>query len=107
MCPRIEDPQDLVKVASRAHRVNEHQLDLLVGADHEHGAYRGIIRRRATIGRGSRIRRQHVIEFCKFEFRVADPRWLSLTESERTKSSISEGIKAQMPRPDNSFHGPD
>ena len=71
---RIEDPQNFVKVAAGAHRVNEHQLDLLVRADQEDRAHRGIVRRRATLGRGSRIARQHIIELCDLEFRVADQR---------------------------------
>src|SRR5580693_4961522 len=71
---RIEDPQNFVKVTACAHRVNEHQFDLLVRADQEHGAYRGVVHGRTTLGSGSRIGRQHVIDFCDFEFRVADQR---------------------------------
>ena len=69
---RIEDPQNFVKIAACGHRVHEHQLDLLVRADQENCAYRGVVSGRATFGGGSRIGRQHVIELCDLEFRIAD-----------------------------------
>jgi hypothetical protein len=71
---RIEDPQNFVKVAACGHRVNQHQLDLLVRADQEHRAYCGVVRGCAALGGGSRIARQHVIELCHLEFRVTDQR---------------------------------
>ena len=40
---RIEHPQNLIEVAAGAHRIAEHQLDLLVGTDHEHGAHGGVV----------------------------------------------------------------
>src|SRR5579885_1673536 len=44
---RIEHTQDLVEVAARGHRIDEDQLDLLVGSDDEHVAHRLVVVRRA------------------------------------------------------------
>src|SRR4029077_6793876 len=68
----IDDPQDFVKVAASAHRITELHLDLLVWADYEHGADRGVVIRRAALrtvtGRGG----QHSIQLGDLQLRVAD-----------------------------------
>ena len=68
----IEHAQHFIEVASRAHRVAEHQLDLLVRPDHKDRAHGGIGRGRAALGSVSGVGRQHVIELGDFELRVAD-----------------------------------
>ena len=47
---RVDDAKHLVEVAARRHRVDEDELDLLVGADHEDVAH-GLV-----VGRGSVVR---------------------------------------------------
>ena len=42
---RIEDAQNFFEVASRRHRISQHQLNLFVGADDKHRAHR-------LVGRG-------------------------------------------------------
>src|SRR5262245_10998108 len=69
---RIKNPQHFVEIAAGAHRVAEHQLDLLVWTDHEHCPYRRIGCRRTAFGSGSGIGRQHVIKLRNFELRVAN-----------------------------------
>src|SRR6185436_19974469 len=69
-----EHSQHFVKVASSAHWVTEHQLDLLVGTDYEHGAYscvRGCGTPFATI---ASIGRQHVVKLGNLKLGIADHR---------------------------------
>ena len=47
---RVEHAQDLVEVAARGHRVGQHQLDLLVGADDEDRAHGRVVRGGAAVG---------------------------------------------------------
>src|SRR2546422_8437238 len=44
----------------RSHRIDEHRLHFLVGADHEHRAYRGVVRRAAFAA--ARVGMDHVVE---------------------------------------------
>ena len=52
--------------------IAQHQLDLLVRPDHEHGAHGGVRGRGAAFGSVAGVRRQHVIQLGDLEFRVAD-----------------------------------
>ena len=74
---RIEDAQDLVEVAARRHRVGEHQLDLLVGADDEDRAHRRVVGGGAAVG-ADLVGGQHVVELGDLEVAVADHRVLDL-----------------------------
>src|SRR5256885_12010986 len=71
---RVNDAQNLVKVASGAHRVAEHQLDLFVRADHEDRPHGCVVRRRSSFAACAGFRRQHVVELCHFQLWVADHR---------------------------------
>jgi hypothetical protein len=46
----VQAAQDLCEVASHGHGVGHGQLQLLVGADDEHGAHGGAVRGRAAVG---------------------------------------------------------
>ena len=50
-CIESSTRKHFIEVAACAHRIAEHELDLLVRTDHEDGAHRGIVRRRAAFGR--------------------------------------------------------
>src|SRR5262249_20340766 len=52
--------------------IAEHQLNLPVRTDHEHGTHRGIRGRCSAFARIACISRQHVIQLGDFELRVAD-----------------------------------
>ena len=71
---RVDDAQDLVEVAAGRHRVDEHQLDLLVGADDEHGADGLVGRRGPAVAGAFRVRRQHPVGLGDRQGRVADHR---------------------------------
>ncbi|PYQ18784.1 MAG: hypothetical protein DMF79_14145 [Acidobacteria bacterium] len=68
----VEHAQHLVEVAARAHGVGQDELDLLVGADHEHRAHGGVVRGRALSPR--RVGVDHVVELRHVEVGVADDR---------------------------------
>ncbi len=75
---RIEDAQHLIEVAPAGHRVDEHQLDLLVRTDHENRAHGGIVRRGAPRRGFSGFCRQHAVELGDLQLRVADHRIVHL-----------------------------
>ncbi len=70
----IEEPQHLVEVATRAHRVDKHCLDQLVGPDQVDRAHGLIVDGRAAFGSRARIGRQHVVELRHRQVAVADQR---------------------------------
>jgi hypothetical protein len=70
----VEHAQDLVEVSARGHRVGQHQLDLLVGADDEDRAHGRVGRRGAALGAARLLGRQHVVELGHREVGVADHR---------------------------------
>ena len=53
---RVDDAQHLIEIAPGGHRIDEEQLDLLVGSDDEDGAHGLIVGGRALgrIARGAR-----------------------------------------------------
>ena len=73
---RVEQPQHLVEVAPRAHRIDEHRLHFLVGTDDEDRAHGRVVRRGARARRG--VRMDHVVELRDVEVRVADERIVDL-----------------------------
>ena len=73
---RLEQAQHLVEIPSRAHRINQHGLDELVGPDQVDGSD-GLVRRgRSALRRGAGVRRQHVVELGNVEVAVAD-QWVA------------------------------
>src|SRR5205085_250057 len=56
---RVDHAQHLVEVAAGRHRVDENQLDLLVGPDHEDVTDRLVVGRRARSGIARHARGQH------------------------------------------------
>ena len=71
---RIDDAQHFVEVAARGHRVDQHELDLLVRADDEHVAHRLIVGRRAAFRCARGARRQHAVGLGHLQVGVADHR---------------------------------
>jgi hypothetical protein len=71
---RVDHPQHLVEVPARRHRIDEDQLDLLVGADHEDVAHGLVVGRRSSLRLALDARRQHPVELRDREVRVADER---------------------------------
>ena len=68
----IEHAQHLIEIASAAHRIDQHQLDLLVRTNNEHRSHGGVVCGRAAIAGGSRLGGQHVIELSHLQFGIAD-----------------------------------
>jgi hypothetical protein len=66
---RVDDPQDLVEVPPGGLRIGDHQADLLLGVDHEHGAHRVhlVVRRM-----------HHAVEVRDLPVRIRDDRELGL-----------------------------
>ena len=71
---RVDHAQHLVEVAACGHRIDQDELDLLVGADDEDVAHRLVVGRRASLRGAGRARRQHAVELGDGEVRVADHR---------------------------------
>ena len=71
---RVDDPQHLVEVAASSHWVDEDQLDLLVGPDHEDVPDRLIVRRGAVCRVSADVCSQHPVSLGDFEVRIADDR---------------------------------
>ena len=69
---RVDHSQDLVEIAARGHRVAQHQLDLLVGADDEDRAHGLVGRGRAALGGAGLLGRQHIVELGDLKVAVAD-----------------------------------
>src|SRR6185295_1730068 len=67
----IQQPQHLVEIPTRAHRIHEHRLDELVGPDQVHRPHRLVVDGRATLGARAGVRRQHVVELRHREIAVA------------------------------------
>ncbi len=70
----IQHSQHFVEIAAGAHRIDQHQLNLLVRADDEHGAHGGVVGGSAAFAGIARVARQHVVQFRHFQFRIADHR---------------------------------
>src|SRR5690348_8313563 len=70
---RVEQPQHFVKIASRAHRVDQHRLDLLVRSDDEDIAHRRVVVRGAGAA-AARVRMDHVVRLRDLEVLAADDR---------------------------------
>jgi hypothetical protein len=71
---RVDHPEDLVEVAAGGHRVDEDELDLLVGPDDEDVADGLVVGRRAGRGVAGGLGRQHPVELGHIEVGVADDR---------------------------------
>jgi len=71
---RVDDPEHLVEVAARRHRIDEHELDLLVGPDDEDVADRLVVGGRALGRIAVDTCGQHAAELGDVEVRVADQR---------------------------------
>ena len=74
ICRRIDHAQDFLEIAPGGHRIDQHQLDLLVGADDEDVADGLIVGRGAGGGIARSRGRQHVVELGDVEIGVADHR---------------------------------
>ena len=70
----FEDAEHLVEIAPAAHRVRQHGLDLLVGADQEYRAHGGVVGRRTPLGGVAGSLRQHVVELGDVQLGIADHR---------------------------------
>src|SRR5450631_60554 len=70
----VDHPQYLVEVATGRHRVDEDQLHLLVGTDHEHVAHRLVVRGRARCGVARGAGGEHPVELGHVEVGIADDR---------------------------------
>src|SRR5262249_61071709 len=71
---RVDNPQYLVEVAARGHRIDENELDLLVRADDEHVAHRLVVGGRTALRSARRGGWQHAVEFGDFQVGVAHHR---------------------------------
>src|SRR5205823_11407054 len=67
---RVEQPQHLVEVAPRAHRIDDHRFHFLVRPDHEHRAHGGVVRRGAFPT--GRVGVNHVVQLGDGQVGVAD-----------------------------------
>ncbi len=99
----FEEAQHLVEVAAGAHRVGEHRLDLLVGADDEHRAHGGVVGGGAAFGHGAGAFRQHVVGGRHLELGIADHREgdgvaLSLLDVLGPLGVVGHGIDRGGPR---------
>src|SRR6266567_3439308 len=95
---RIEQTQHFVEVAPGAHRIDEHRLDLLVGADDEHGADRRVVRRRSLSA--ACVGMDHVVGLRDLKVRIADHRVsyrrsLSLLDILYPGLVVTDGINAE------------
>ncbi len=70
----IDDAQDLVEVAPGRHRIDEDELDLLVGADHEDVAQRRVLCGSAFGGVALNVGRKHPVSLGDLEVGVGDHR---------------------------------
>jgi hypothetical protein len=68
----VEDAEDLVEVAAGGHGIAELQLDLLVGADDEDGAYGCVGGSGAAFAGVAFVGGEHVVELGDLEVYVAD-----------------------------------
>ncbi len=71
---RVDHAEHLVEIAPHRHRIDQDELDLLVGADDEDVAHRLVVGRRALQGIAGNLGRQHVVELGDGEIGVADHR---------------------------------
>jgi hypothetical protein len=71
---RVDHPQHLVEVAAGRHRIDEDQLDLLVGPDHEDVAHRLVVGGRASLRLAVDAGGQHPVQLRDRQIRVADER---------------------------------
>ena len=71
---RVDHAQHLVEVAAGGHGVDQHQLDLLVRADHEHVAQRRVLRGRALGGVALNVLGEHAVQLRDVEVAVRDDR---------------------------------
>src|SRR4051812_1519259 len=71
---RVDDPEDLVEVPARGHRVVQDELDLLVGTDDEHRPHGGVVGRCARLRVARDGGRKHVVELRHLEVGIADHR---------------------------------
>ena len=71
---RVDNAEHLVEIAAGGHRIDENELDLLVGPDDEDVAHRLIIGRRALCGVAIGGRRQHAPGLRDAQVRIADHR---------------------------------
>src|ERR1051326_3774745 len=71
---RMQHLKYFVEVAASAHGIDQHQLDLLIGADHEHRADRRIVDSGPAFAGFSAFGGKHAIELGNLEFGIADHR---------------------------------
>ncbi len=74
ICRESIDAQDFREIAPRGHRIDQHQLDLLVRPDDEDVADSLVVGGRARERIARRRGRQHVVELGDVEIGVADHR---------------------------------
>ena len=99
-CIEFEHPQNLVEVAARRHRVGQHELDLLVGADDEDRAHCLVQGRRAIFRGAGLLGGQHVVELRHLEIavgddRIIDPRALRLLDVAEPAGMAVDRIDAE------------
>jgi hypothetical protein len=71
---RVDDAQHFVEVTPGAHRVRDHQLDLLVGADHVDVPHRLVVDRGAPVARLAGLGRQHAVQLRHLQVGVRNHR---------------------------------
>ena len=74
----FEQPQHLVEVAAGRHRIDQHRLDQLVGADQVDRADGLVGRRGAALRACAGVGREHVVELGDVEIVVGDDRILTV-----------------------------
>src|SRR6266568_8754901 len=71
---RIEHAEHFIEVAPGGHRIGQHQFDLLVRTDHEHGADRGVGGSSSAVARVACFGGKHSVEFGDFQIEIANHR---------------------------------
>lgn len=71
---RIEHAQDLIEIATGAHRIAQLQLDLLIWAYHEHGANGSVIVWSSSLARVPTFSGQHAVELGDLKLRITNQR---------------------------------
>src|SRR5579872_4592522 len=68
----IDDAENFLEIATRGHRIDQHQLDFLVGPDDENVADRLVVGRRAGGDVAGCRGREHVVKLGNVEIGIAD-----------------------------------
>src|SRR5437763_14562234 len=75
---RVNDAKNFVKVATRGHGIAQLQLDLLIWPDDKYSSHSGVVGSSTPLSCIPALGRQHAIQFCEFELRIADHRVVDL-----------------------------